>query len=123
MWGSQRGIFVLETWDDPTVVRAVDGERLLLNGHWLKRNPVRQVKALWKWLSDQLVETTGKRFPIRPVVLLPGWFVEVDAKTPPEVWVLNPKMLRAQMERGAVVLQPEEVALMASRIIKDMQTV
>ena len=123
---SNDGIFVLETksyskpGEGETIVR-YDGERLLLNGRPLRRNPVRQAKALAKWFSDQLFESTGKRFPIRPVVLLPGWFVEMHAKTTPEVWVLNPKMLNAHIEREPVILKTEDVALVSSRIIKDMQ--
>jgi hypothetical protein len=57
------------------------------------------------------------------VVLLPGWFVEGHAKTAPEVWVLNPKMLRPAIEREPVVIRSEDLALVASRIIKDMQNV
>ncbi len=38
-----------------------------------------------------------------------------------KVWVLNPKMLRAFIEREPIVLSAEDSALVASRIIKDMQ--
>ncbi len=93
----------------------------VLSGRPLKCNPVRQAKASAKWLGDQLFESTGRRFPIRPVVLLPGWFVDLHAKTAPEVRVLNPKILRAHIEREPVVLKTEDVAVVASRIIKDMQ--
>jgi len=59
--------------------------------------------------------------PIRPVVLLPDMFAEVPAKSTPEVWVLTPRMLSAAIEREPAVLNTEDMALVTSRIIKDMQ--
>ena len=123
---SPHGIFVLETktWSKPGQGEAVlqyDGERLLRHGVEFTRHPVRQVQALARWLGEQLFESTGRRFPIRPVVLVPGWFVEVTTTRPPEVWVLNPKQLSAYIAREPVVVKREHVALVASRIINDMQ--
>ena len=123
---SPHGLFVLETksYTKPGQGDAVlqyDGERLLVNGLEFTSHPVRQVQALARWLADQLLESTGRRFPIRPVVLVPGWFVQVVTKRPPEVWVLNPKQLSAHIHREPVALKREDVALVASRIINDMQ--
>ena len=123
---SPHGIFVLETttWSKPGQGDAVlqyDGERLLRRGVEFTRHPVQQVQALARWLADQLFESTGRRFPIRPVVLVPGWFVEVTTTRPPEVWVLNPRQLSAYIAREPVVVKREHVALVASRIINDMQ--
>jgi len=39
----------------------------------------------------------------------------------PEVWVLSPKRLSAFIVREPVTLKREDVALVASRIINDMQ--
>jgi hypothetical protein len=55
------------------------------------------------------------------MILLPGWFVELHTKVASEVWVLNPKMLSACIEREAVVLKAEAVAVVAARIVKGMQ--
>lgn len=55
------------------------------------------------------------------MVLVPGWFVEVITKQPPEVWVLNPKQLSAYISREPLTLKREDIALVASRIINDMQ--
>jgi hypothetical protein len=82
---------------------------------------VRQAQALARWLADQLFESTGRRFAIRPVVLVPGWFVELTTKRPPEVWVLNPKQLSAYIAREPRALKREDVASVSSRIINDMQ--
>jgi hypothetical protein len=123
---SRHGIFVLETksYMKPgagDVVVQFDGERLIRNGVPLRWNPVRQARALGKWLDDQLFESTGRRFPIRLVVLLPGWFVQVQPKSKCDVWVLNPKQLSAAIDAEAAVLRSEDLALVSSRIIKDMQ--
>lgn len=123
---SPHGIFVLETkaYSKPGRGNAVlecDGERLLRNGVEFTRYPVRQVRALARWLADQLFESTGRRFPIRPVVLVPGWFVKLTASCPLEVWVLNPKQLCTCVAREPLALKREDVALVGSRIIHDMQ--
>jgi hypothetical protein len=123
---SKHGIFVLETksYNKPGRGDAIvqfDGERLLVKGVEFTRNPVRQVQALARWFTEQLVASTGRRFPVRPVVLSPGWFVENQTKTPPEVWVLNPKQLGSCIEKSPFVLKPEDVALVSSRIINDLQ--
>jgi hypothetical protein len=55
------------------------------------------------------------------VVLVPGWFVDLTTTRPPEVWVLNPKQLGAFITREPAVLRREDVALVSSRIINDMQ--
>ena len=57
----------------------------------------------------------------RPAVLLPGWFVEVHAQSAPEVWVLNPKMPQAYIDREPVGLKAEDVALVASGMISKRQ--
>ena len=54
---------------------------------------------------------------------MPGWFVAVHTSSAPEVWVLNPKMLGAYIERDPVGLKAEDVAVVASRILKGMQKV
>jgi hypothetical protein len=123
---SPHGIFVLETksYSKPgrgDAVLEYDGERLLRHGVEFTRHPVHQAQALARWLADQLVESTGRRFPIRPVVLVPGWFVEISKKRPPGVWVLNPKQLSAYIAQEPVTLKREDVALVSSRIINDMQ--
>jgi len=59
---------------NPSVV--YDGKRVLIDGRESDRNPVEQVIAQANWLSKQLQSSTGKQFPIRPVIVFPGWFVE-----------------------------------------------
>jgi len=82
---------------------------------------VQEAIALAQWLRGSVARDHGKTFPIGPVVLLPGWFVELHTQDASEVWVLNPKNLKPFIEREPVVLRSEDVALVASRILKDLQ--
>ncbi len=122
---SPHGIFVIETktYSKPAKEQAdaeYDGERLLVNGVEHDRDAVKQARALAAWLRDRLQESTGRRFPVRGVVLLPGWYVRIRAKTP-EVWVLNPEMLGTFIGREPVVVKAEDVALVSDRIVHQMQ--
>jgi hypothetical protein len=118
---SPHGVFVIETKTyrkpkrGPAIVE-FDGERILINGFEPERNAITQVRALGGWLQELLEESTGRRFPVRGVVVLPGWFVEVQAKTKTDVWVLNPKALPSFIEHEPVVVEADDIALISSRI-------
>ena len=125
---SPHGIFVIETktYSKPVRGRAdvvFDGERVLVNEVEPERNAVHQVRALGRWLRDLLSESTGRRFPIKGAVVFPGWYTTMRTKDKSDVWVLNPDMLPAYIERESIVLRPEDVALVSSRIVTHMQTV
>jgi hypothetical protein len=123
---SPHGLFMIETktYSKPahgTPEAHYDGEHLLINGREHDRSAVQQVQALRRWLQEQLLETTGKRFPVRGVVLLPEWFVRWTSKEKSEVWVLNPKQLAGFVAHEPVSIAPEDVALIASRIARLLQ--
>ena len=123
---SPRGIFVIETKTYSKTKRGkgvveFDGERILVDGWEPERDAVRQVRAFGAWLRERLVESTGRRFPIRCAVVFPGWFVENRAKRPTDVWVLNPKGLPAFIEHEPIQLKPDDVALVADRIVQSIQ--
>jgi hypothetical protein len=99
---SSRGIFVVETKTyskpakgSPSVI--FDGKTLLVNGFEPERNPVTQAQANARWLGEMLRASTGKEYPVRPVVLFPGWFVEPFPKGS-SIWVLNPQALSSFIE-------------------------
>ena len=94
---SSRGVFVIETKTHSKPIKGspsvtFDGKTLLINGFEPERNPVTQVQGNAKWLADMLRASTGRDFPVRPVVLFPGWFVEPFPKGS-LIWVLNPQAL------------------------------
>ena len=99
---SSQGVFVVETKTrskpikgSPTVT--FDGKTLLVDGFEPDRNPVTQAEGNARWLAQMLRASTGKEFPVRGVVLFPGWFVKFSPEGS-SVWVLNPKALPSFIE-------------------------
>ena len=112
---SRQGIFAVETKTLSKARRAeatYDGKTLLLNGRPPQRDPIAQIEGYADWVGRTLAAMTGKRYAIRPVVVLPGWFVRLgnDAQGH-RTWVLNPKMLPAFVKREPVRLAEEDVKL------------
>lgn len=113
-----QGIFAVETktWSKPYPSARIefDGEQILKAGLRPDRDPVIQVRAEVAWLMRMLEESTGRRLPVRGVILFPGWYVE---RTSPErksdVWALEPKSLPAFIEHQSMVLRAEDVQLVA----------
>jgi hypothetical protein len=117
-----RGVFTIETktFSKPARGQATaecDGERILFNGLEPDRNPIAQARAASDWLRDLLFETTARKFPVKGVVVLPGWYVESTTAGRPDMWVLNPKALPSFIEHEPVVLKDEDIALASSRLI------
>jgi hypothetical protein len=99
---SSQGVFVVETKTYSKPIKGspsvtFDGKTLLVNGFEPERNPVTQVQSNARWLGEMLQSSTGKKYPVRPVVLFPGWFVEPFPKGS-SVWVLIPKALPSFIE-------------------------
>lgn len=123
------GIFTIETKTfskpargQPKIV--FDGEKIVVAGHEPDRNPVIQAKSQGKWLMELLSESTGRKFPVRPVVLFPGWFIEQSSGSSREVWVLAPKAMPSFLANEPTRLPPEDVRLAAfhlSRFIRDRE--
>lgn len=115
------GVFTIETktWRKPAKGRAeiaFDGETLLADGLEPDRNPAIQAKAQASWLRQLLAESTGKTYPVRPVVLFPGWFIKNTPDSFKELWVLEPKAFSKFLANEKPVLPPEDVGLAASHL-------
>lgn len=115
----ETGIYVIET---KTVSKPAKGDaRLIFDGESIKkygltpdRDPVKQVRAARRWLSELLRESTGKGFPIRAVVVYPGWYIEPTAEArSSDVWVLNPKALPSFIEHSRAQMSNEDASLCA----------
>lgn len=110
------GIFTVETKThskpgrgDARVV--FDGEKILVNGFELDRDPIIQAKAQTGWLKSLLAESAGRAFEVRPVVVFPGWFVEQRPGSTRKMWVLEPKALPGFLANEPRVLSDEDVKL------------
>ncbi len=117
-----QGVFAIETktWSKPTSGDPriqFDGANLVVAGTRPSRDPVVQARAQAAWVAKTLEELTGRRYPVRPVVVFPGWFVE-RAPNPSarDVWVLEPKELRGWLAREPHMIPPKDVALIHSRL-------
>jgi len=127
---SFKGIFVIETKTrskpkgrDTKIV--YDGEKLLIDGWTMAPDPLKQVWANTSWIRDLLMESTGKSFPVRPVLLFPGWYVDpVGAHAHDKVWVLTPKALPAFIANEKTTLSLEDVKMATchlSRYIRSLR--
>lgn len=110
------GVFTIETktYSKPArgkPVMTFDGERIKAS-HWEPdRNPVIQARAQVGWLRSLLKETTGRDFPVHPVIVFPGWFVRSEGRPKRPIWVLNPKALPEFLKRAPKRLEPEDISL------------
>ena len=113
------GIYAIETktfskpWSDARIT--IEGDTLRVAGRVPDRDPIRQASAAARWVSNKLEELTGRTFPVRGVVVFPGWYVEQPAERSP-VWVLEPKMLPAYIEREPETMSPADVALASAQL-------
>lgn len=109
-----KGVFTVET---KTLNKRVgqdvhlrfDGKAVYVGEATLPDNPVPQALAQASWLKQTLTDSTGKAFAVRSAVVFPGWFVEPSGRS--EVWVLEPKSLRAFLKNEPDRLKTEDVSL------------
>ena len=90
------GIFVIETRarthpldanGQPQCTVAVENERLRFPG-WSERSPLRKTRQAAVWLRQWLRRECGIDVPVRGVLVLPGWQVELE-RPPQDIQVIN----------------------------------
>lgn len=119
---SKKGIYVVETktYSKPEKGEAkivFNGEALSVDGFGGQAKPILQVNAAVTWLKTVLLESTGKEFCVRPVILFPGWYVESTTQGKKSgVWVLNPKALPTYIENQPEILTQEDMMLASYHI-------
>lgn len=119
---SEHGLFVIETktWSKPEKGNATitfNGNELLANGFLPDRNPLRQAELTAAWVKEVLKDSTGFEFPIKPVVVFPGWFVDPACNQNSKgVWVLNPKALETFIQNQKKCLEPDMVKMAAKHL-------
>jgi len=114
------GVFVIETKAASKPLRGdvrveYDGEKVRVNGYEPDRDPIFQIKALTDWVRQLLQKETGRSFPLRGVVLYPGWFVNEQPKGS-EVWVLNPKNLAGFLGHEPQTLSHGDIAVVTNAL-------
>ena len=123
---SPHGIFLVETKTYSKPVKkdakiSFDENHVFIDGREYERNPIDQVRASTKWLQDLLKESTGIQFPIRPVILFPGWWTE-PMKRGQNVWILNPKSLPKFISNEPIAIKETDVHLVAFHLSRYIRT-
>ena len=119
---STKGIFAIETktYSKPARGQAsvtFDGKDLKVNGIPPERDPVVQAKANASWVKELMQSMTGKSYPVKPVVVFPGWYIESSAPDSfKHAWVLNPKALPKWIENEREAIASEDVQLAMNRL-------
>lgn len=121
------GIYTIETktWKKPqrgSPEIQFDGEHLTAGGRTPDRDPVIQAKAQAGWLKQLLQASTGKVFPVRPVVLFPGWYIKATRESRRDLWVLEPKALPSFLEQMDAQIAPEDLKLAAFHLSRFIRT-
>ncbi len=122
------GVFTVETktWSKPAIGNAqvvFDGETLKIGSFAPDRDPIVQARAQASWLKQLLLESTGRKFEARPVIVFPGWFV-ANSGGFRDLWVLEPKALPSFLQQEPARLSPEDVQLASfhlSRLIRSTE--
>lgn len=117
-----QGIFVVETktLNKPEKGKAeivVKQGTIFANGRQVEQNPIDHAIALAEWLGGFLEKSTGKRFPVRPAVVFPGWYIyQHFSDASKGVWVLNPKGLPKFLARLPQILSADEIKLASAQL-------
>jgi len=94
---SPGGVFAIETKHRLKSTKGLAGElakvrydgKALHFPSWVETKPITQARNQADWLSKSLTKSTGDTVAVRPVVALPGWYVERTGRS--DVNVINPK--------------------------------
>jgi hypothetical protein len=127
---STRGFYAIETktWRKPPGDARISFTEhgILAAGRPPHRDPIAQTEAAAKWLAQLLEESTGKRFPVKGVVLFPGWFVEPMSKpwraSRHKPWVLEPKALPKFLEMQAAHVAASDLKLAAYHLSQHVRS-
>lgn len=118
------GVFAIETKHrlKPTTGRPLDNAKVGFDGKalrfpdWTDTTTAEQAAAQARWLSERLSRSTGQAVRVKPVIALPGWYVEVTSRS--EVWAMNPKSCKYMLKapRGEAPLCQETIQRIAFQV-------
>ncbi len=120
---SPAGVYLLKT---KTVNRGkarpgLDEHKIVYDGHELifpwgdDAKPLNEIRDPAVWLDHWLVQLLGRRVPVHPVLVFPGWWVE-DQAAQSNVRVTNPLQVAALASRREAVLTAEQIDLVAKHL-------
>lgn len=117
------GVFVLKTiaLDKRKGRPGLDEHKIVFDGHELifpwadDARPLGLVREPAAWLDHWLVQLLGRRVPVQPVLVYPGWWVE-DQAPQASIRVTNPLQVAALAARRDTVLTQEQIDLVAKHL-------
>ena len=80
-----------------------DGMSLAFPG-WTETEPIAQAERQAKWLQRWLTSAVGEPVTVKPILVLPGWFVKLA--NPKGIFVFNGKKPQVLFQYGQDVLSP-----------------
>lgn len=112
-----RGVFLIETKarrrrksrnGQAEHVIVYDGEALRFP-YCVDRKAVPQAQRNAKWLSNYLTKKTGESVDVKPIVVLPGWFVDGDKRGDFPVKAMNAAYLASYLRGQGESIDPPQV--------------
>ena len=126
-----RGVFAVETKTRSKAPRGsgpgaakvtFDGKLLRFPGHQ-EAAAIEQAERQASWLAKWLAQAVGEPFPVAPVVILPGWYVELTA-APRSVFVLGSGSIQKHFPTlGRTRLTVQQVQRIAYQVEQRCRTV
>jgi hypothetical protein len=119
------GVFVIETKTRRKggARPGFDDHKVYFDGHslvwpWGEDNHgLEQAERNALWLAATLQAETGERIVVRPVLTLPGWWVELKpARDPRRCGVTNPEALAKLLPAGPAVLDQRQIDTIAAKL-------
>ncbi len=99
-----------------------DGKRLQFPS-WTETSPIQQAQRQAKWVSEWLSNATALRVAAKPVLVLPGWWVDRRCKKP-GVAVLSGKNMDNFFINGKPIFTYEQVQRIAYQVdqkVRDLE--
>lgn len=120
---SKKGIFIFETKTyrkNKGIKNTIksDGKKLFKNGYEITSDIPLQVKGQIKWLQDELLQKTGKKYTIIPSIVFVGWYV--DSQKIDDINITTAKTLKYILENQYrdVLYDDEELKRITSVVHK-----
>ncbi|MGB7300327.1 MAG: nuclease-related domain-containing protein [Burkholderiaceae bacterium] len=116
------GVYVIETktYSKPENAKAklvFDGNTVSMFGKPMRKDAIAQVRGNANRVRELIIDATGKRCTVKPVVIYPGWYVDSSkAAHDADAWVLNPKQLRGKLAHQSTCLSHEQICGIAFQL-------
>jgi hypothetical protein len=122
----KNGIFIV---DAKILMHPVEGKaRVYFDGKLIKIQDddrsgemIQQASEKKRWLEEMLRQNIGKHFPIRPVILFPGWYIDATKSAyGNDLWVLNTKDLPLYIQNTSEKIKEEDTVYIAYELSRYM---